>query len=70
MALNKDYPANKRYTQAEFVKIARELGWTVLESRGKGSHYWAFKDGQKGFPIPYKISVGVDHAIKKALGLK
>ena len=38
--MKKGYPANKRYTQSEFVKIARELGWTVTESRGKGSHYW------------------------------
>ena len=48
--MKKEYPANKRYTQSEFVKIARELGWTVTESRGKG--------------------IGVDQAIKKALGLK
>ena len=68
--MKKEYPANKRYTQSEFVKIARELGWTVTESRGKGSHYWAPKEGQRGFPIPYKISIGVDQAIKKALGLK
>lgn len=68
--MKKEYPPNKRYTQAEFVKIARELGWEVSENRGKGSHYWASKEGRRGFPIPYKISIGVDLSIKKALGLK
>ena len=66
----KEYPANKRYTQAEFIKIAKEFGWTVTESRGKGSHCFAEKEGHRSFPIPCTISIGVDHAIKKALGIK
>jgi len=67
---NKEHPANKSYTQEEFRKIAEELGWTVSKARGKGSHYFASKEGEKGFPIPQKLKKGLQESIKKRLGLK
>jgi len=66
----KKYPANKSYTQEEFRKIAEERGWTVSKTRGKGSHYFVSKEGEKGFPIPQKIKKGLRESIKKKLGLK
>ncbi len=66
----KKYPANKSYTQEEFRKIAEGLGWTVSKARGKGSHYFASKEGEQGFPIPQKLKKGLQESIKKRLGLK
>lgn len=66
----KDYPANKHYTRDELRKIAKERGWEISETRGKGSHWWASRPGERGSPIPSKITKGVEEAIKKRLGLK
>ena len=60
----------KQYSRRELIKIALQKGWDVNESRGKGSHSLATKQGERPFPIPYKISSGVHDSIKKRLGIK
>jgi len=35
-------------------KIAKERGWEIDETRGKGSHVLAMKAGKRPFPIPRK----------------
>ena len=61
---------SKHYNRRELIKIAMERGWTIIESRGKGSHALAVKHGKRPFPIPQKISNEVYHSIKTRLGLK
>ena len=70
MTARKFYPANKHYSSDELKSIARSFGWTVTESKGKGSHAWAAKDGHEGFPIPRHVNSRVQDEIKKRLGLK
>ena len=60
----------KYYNRRELIKIATERGWTILDSRGKGSHALAVKEGERPFPIPRKISPKVHHEIKKRLGIQ
>ena len=59
----------KFYNQHELIKIAKEKGWAIAESRGKGSHVWAAKSGEMPFPIPRKIKKGLLEKIKKRLGI-
>lgn len=59
----------KYYSQHELIKIATERGWTIDPGRGKGSHVWATKDGERPFPIPQKIKTGLLAKIKKRLGI-
>ena len=70
MTARKFYPANKHYSSDELKEIARAFGWTVDESKGKGSHAWVSKEGYEGFPIPRKVNSKVQDEIKKRLGLK
>ena len=60
----------KQYSRRELIAIALTQGWTIDERRGKGSHIMAFKDGERPFPIPRKLSSGVHDMIKKSLGIK
>ena len=60
----------KHYNRRELIEIARDRGWTILDSRGKGSHALAVKEGERPFPIPQKISPKVYHEIKKRLGIQ
>jgi predicted RNA binding protein YcfA (HicA-like mRNA interferase family) len=57
----------KFYSQRELIQIAKERGWTINEGRGKGSHVWAEKQGERPFPIPQKIKKGLLSSIKKRL---
>ena len=59
----------KFYSQQELVKIAREKGWVISNSRGKGSHILVSKPGEQSFPIPRKIKTGLLANIKKRLGI-
>ena len=70
MTARKFYPANKHYSSDELKRIARDLGWTVEEDKGKGSHAWVSKPGEQGFIIPRDVSSWVQKGIKKKLGLK
>lgn len=60
----------KMYSQREFIAIARKKGWTVTIARGKGSHVWCSKAGERPFPIPTKIKTGINADIKKRLGIE
>jgi hypothetical protein len=44
----------RQYSQKELIKIAKERGWEIDETRGKGSHVLAMKAGKRPFPIPRK----------------
>ena len=70
MAARRFYPANKHYSSDELKKIARELGWTVTDSRGTRSHALASKPGHESFIIPRDVSSWVQKGIKERLGLK
>ena len=59
----------KYYSQRELIAIALKKGWTIDERRGKGSHVWALKDGERPFPIPQKIKTGLLADINKRLGI-
>jgi predicted RNA binding protein YcfA (HicA-like mRNA interferase family) len=59
----------KFYNQRELIKVAHERGWTVIDGRGKGSHVWAVKEGERPFPIPQKIKKGLLGNIKKRLDI-
>jgi predicted RNA binding protein YcfA (HicA-like mRNA interferase family) len=59
----------KQYTRRELIRIARERGWELDETRGKGSHILAMKDGERPFPIPRIIKPGILASIKKRLGI-
>jgi len=48
-------------------KIAKERGWEIDETRGKGSHVLAMKAGERPFPIPRKIKPGLLASLKKIL---
>ncbi len=68
---DKEPSPDKNYTRSEFARIAREKGWTVVESRGKGSHWWFRKEGEAPFPVPQNTEgPGLQDSIKKALGIK
>jgi predicted RNA binding protein YcfA (HicA-like mRNA interferase family) len=60
----------KQYSQQELIKIALKKGWTVNVGRGKGSHVFASKAGERSFPIPQKIKTGLLENIKKRLRIK
>ncbi|MBL3593840.1 MAG: type II toxin-antitoxin system HicA family toxin [Synergistaceae bacterium] len=57
----------KHYNQKELIRIAKEKGWEIDETRGKGSHVLAMKAGERPFPIPQKIKPGLLAALKKRL---
>ena len=59
----------KQYTQKELIRVALARGWSISETRGKGSHVLAMKDGERPFPIPRTIKKGILESIKKRLGL-
>ncbi|MDO5562804.1 MAG: type II toxin-antitoxin system HicA family toxin [Synergistaceae bacterium] len=59
----------KVYSQKEFIAEAMKRGWSISTARGKGSHVWCFKDGERPFPIPQKIKDGINAYIKKRLGI-
>jgi predicted RNA binding protein YcfA (HicA-like mRNA interferase family) len=60
----------KYYSQKELMKIAAQKGWTINETRGKGSHVFAEKAGERSFPIPQVIKTGILARIKKILEIK
>ena len=60
----------KQYTRKELITIALQMGWTLNERRGKGSHAMLMKDGERPFHVPRKLSPGVHDMIKKRLGIK
>lgn len=51
----------------KLIKIAKERGWEIDETRGKGSHVLAMKAGERPFPIPRKIKPGLLASLKKIL---
>jgi len=57
----------KQYSQKELIKIAKEKGWEIDGTRGKGSHVLAMKTGERPFPIPRKIKPGLLATLKKKL---
>ena len=57
----------KQYSQKELIKIAKEKGWEIDETRGKGSQVLAMKTGERPFPIPRKIKPGLLATLKKKL---
>ena len=70
MTKNKEPSPDKTYTREEFAKIARSQGWTVDKSRGKGGHWWFYKEGEAPFPVPAVIKTGLQEKIKKYLGIR
>ncbi|EFC90778.1 MULTISPECIES: type II toxin-antitoxin system HicA family toxin [Dethiosulfovibrio] len=60
----------KFYSQRDLIKIARQRGWQIDETRGKGSHVLAMKPGERPFPIPRKIKPGLLSKIKKRLDIE
>ena len=66
MTKNKNPSPDKVYTREEFAKIARSRGWTVDKSRGKGGHWWFFKDGE----ARSLLKTGLQEKIKKWLGIR
>ncbi len=57
----------RQYSRKELIKIAKERGWEIDETRGKGSHVLAMKAGERPFPIPRKIKPGLLASLKKML---
>lgn len=57
----------KEYSQKELIKIAKKQGWEFDSKRGKGSHAYAEKEGERPLTIPKNISKGVLESIKKRL---
>ena len=69
MGKNKAPSPDKVFSREEFSRIARERGWTVDKSRGKGGHWWFQKSGEHSFPVPEIIKTGLQAKIKKWLGI-
>jgi hypothetical protein len=67
---SKNPSPDKIYTRNEFAQIARDRGWTVDRSRGKGGHWWFMKQGNAPFPVPDEIGNGLQEKIKKRLGIR
>ena len=70
MRENKRPSPEKHYTRAELAAVARDKGWTVDKTRGKGGHWWFTKNGHPPFPVPEQMGNGLQENIKKRLGIR
>ena len=59
----------RQFTQKELIRMALARGWSVNETRGKGSHVLAMKEGERPFSIPRTIKTGILESLKKRLAI-